>query len=355
MERCSDAKRKGFFWSVDEKFESTFEEQEARTQASKSQDNESGKDGKWTKKKDRRHGSVLEPPLKRSVKSDPKGGALPPPLTSTPLAPKPPTSFGLNTHDPTPLNPASTQTPLASGSTSTTTTGISNGDTNSSSIPTLPPSLFIPIVVGPIPPSHPSSSASTDSTKTNPLASTAIVLHESTLILNPEVFSHLTPEQVKELEALGAQKALEILQGYIARFLKEQRLKKRDGVRGRGRGRGAPKRGRGGAAMGEGTPANASADKSVHVNPGPFTTIPLPRRDVKPLPDGDTSHKSAEEVHLPVNTPLSMPVNAEPPAPSSTVVDNSVEPIIVVDDSDSSEAPVAKRRKLDALVIPPEI
>src|SRR6266478_3510929 len=49
-----------------------------------------------------------------------------------------------------------------------------------------------------------------------------ISLHNNTLYLNPDVFVHLTPNQVKGLEALGAQKALEILQEYIAAFLKEK-------------------------------------------------------------------------------------------------------------------------------------
>jgi forkhead box protein K len=60
------------------------------------------------------------------------------------------------------------------------------------------------------------------------------VLHENQLILNPTIFSHLTPEQLRELEALGAQKALEILQGHIVRFLKE-RIKTEGRARGRGR------------------------------------------------------------------------------------------------------------------------
>jgi len=62
--------------------------------------------------------------------------------------------------------------------------------------------------------------------------------------LNPTIFGHLTTEQLKGLETLGAQKALEILQGYIVRFLKERiktesgRGRGKGGARGRGRGRG---------------------------------------------------------------------------------------------------------------------
>jgi hypothetical protein len=63
------------------------------------------------------------------------------------------------------------------------------------------------------------------------------------------IFGHLTSEQLRGLETLGAQKALEILQGYIVRFLKERiktesgKARGRGGV-GRGRGRGGPSAGR---------------------------------------------------------------------------------------------------------------
>lgn len=50
------------------------------------------------------------------------------------------------------------------------------------------------------------------STSTSPhLPTPPIVLHENTLILNPTIFGHLTTEQLKGLETLGAQKALEII------------------------------------------------------------------------------------------------------------------------------------------------
>jgi forkhead box protein K len=371
MERCSDAKRKGFFWSVDEKFQQSFEEQEARSQVGNLQDNEGGKDGRSSKKKGKASVSILQPALKRSVKMDSKGGPLPPPLTSTPLVPKSSAAFGsaqlLSSSFPTGSAQFNTHSILpatlnSSTSASTSSAGPTNGtsaDTQSTSIPSLPPSLYIPIVVGPIPASHSSSSLATDLNNTNPLASTAIVLHESTLILNPEVFSHLTPEQVKELEGLGAQKALEILQGYIARFLKEQRLKKREGVRGRGRGRGAPKRGRGGGRTSDGTSTinesssiDASAnEKSTLGNSTLFTTTPLPLRDVQP--QGNASNGSAQSVHPPVDVTEPTSVDTKPPVPvpmadtGVMAVDDSADPIVIVDDSDSSEAPATKRRKLD--------
>jgi len=63
-----------------------------------------------------------------------------------------------------------------------------------------------------------------------------MVVHDGTLILNPTVFSHIAPERLKELEQMGAQKALETLQVDVARFLKT-RMRLEGGNRGRGRGK----------------------------------------------------------------------------------------------------------------------
>jgi forkhead box protein K len=384
MERSADGKGKGFFWSVDAKFEHMFEEQEAKGQAGKSQDNEGGKDGKPVKKKDKGGASLLEPPLKRSVKGDMTGAPLPPPLTSTPLpmktsAPSLPTLGPALSYLQKPFHPNLVPSapvksePLASSTSfqfmganlphPNNTSGSSSGPATpltTPSIPTLPPSLYIPIVVGPIPASHPSSSLPTDSTNA-PLTSTAIVLHESTLILNPDVFSHLTPEQVKELEALGAQKALEILQGYIARFLKEQRLKRREGGRGRGRGRGIPKRSRDSGRIGnEGNSATAESPaavngatdgKAAQFHSGPFTTAPLPPRNLQAQPSQETGNRQVHGAHSLENDAVPVIVDATPPVPIPTMAakapDGEEDTIVVVDDSDSSEAPMAKKRKLD--------
>ena len=372
LERCADGRGKGFFWSVDEKFEHIFEEQEAKGQAGRSQDNGGGKDGKSVKKKDK-GASLLEPALKRSVKGDLTGAPLPPPLTFAPLIPK---SSAL-THTPASSTPPSpVTTPLVKSQSSTSSSnpsaqvlgsiprstipGPSSETTTPSSMPPLPPSLYIPIVVGPIPASHPSSSLPAESSNA-PLPSTAIVLHEGTLILNPDVFSHLTTEQVKELEALGAQKALEILQGYIARFLKEQRLKKREGERGRGRGRGLPRRNRGTGRKGnEGNFAttqvsssiNGSTDgKAGHLNPGPFTMTPLPPRNLQAQPNPEGDSRQAQDMHPPVNGAVPTIVDIKPPVPipmmDASVALGDEDTIVVVDDSDSSEVPAAKKRRLD--------
>ena len=179
------------------------------------------------------------------------------------------------------------------------------------------------------------------------------------LILNPDVFSHLTPEQVKELEALGAQKALQILQSYIARFLKEQRLKKRDSGRGRGRGRGVVKRGRGAGRKPEdgdypaGETAHGSADGNLAK--GPFTMTPLPRRTSHPRPVHNPDNIPVADTHPPSGGATPAIVDAKPPVPIPVPGNNAApvgdeeeaEPIIIVDDSDTLEEPAAKKRRLE--------
>ena len=361
-----------------------FEEQEAKSQAGKLQDGSVAKEGKTGKKKDKGGAAILQPPLKRSVKGDPTGALLPPPLISAPLKhpasiftsapqavlgsvlPTPPKSEASTSQEAVPGTRASAPDSRAFKSYPALPTGQqqpseSNSSRPASSIPAIPPSLFIPIVVGPIPASHPSSSESPN--LAGPLTSTPIVLHDGMLILNPDVFSHLTTEQVKELEALGAQKALQILQSYIARFLKEQRLKKRDSGRGRGRGRGVLKRGRGGGRKPE--DGNCPAGETTHgsaddkLAKGPFTMTPLPRRTSHPRPVDNPEDIPVPDTHPPSSGATPVIVDAKPPVPIPVAGNNAApvgdeedaEPIIIVDDSDTLEEPAAKKRRLEVNTI----
>ncbi|KAH7931287.1 hypothetical protein BV22DRAFT_1077184 [Leucogyrophana mollusca] len=385
MERSSGERGKGFYWSVDEQFEHTFEEQEVKAQASQSGGN--GKEGK-SKKKEK--AVPLEPALKRSVKGDVKGGPLPPPLTSTPLTlksstsaapqsgpfttapltspfttvpavkPEPPAPPHLGSSIPSPASAAPSVQPSAPPASvpasvpapsSAPLPGPSSTDTlapSSSPAPlaALPASVCLPIIVAPVPASHPS--ASTDPSQTQP-----IVLHNNTLILSPTIFSHLTPEQLRELEALGAQKALEILQGHIVRFLKERM--KTDGSRGRGRGK--PKRGRGAPGGGRGgTPGSGPVpSKGASTNAGPFTTTPLAPRNVQPLqPQGFSSAGPKRPAHPPPGEAVPVSVSAKPPVPVPIAAapprSGASSPIIVVDDGDSAdEGPAMKKRRLDVV------
>ncbi|KZT51376.1 hypothetical protein CALCODRAFT_460577 [Calocera cornea HHB12733] len=80
----------------------------------------------------------------------------------------------------------------------------------------LPSNVSLPIVIAPLP-------TTTDPSSANPiLDAPPIVLDAGRLVLNPTIFAHLTPEQLSELQQLGAQQALKILQAYIVEYLKEQ-------------------------------------------------------------------------------------------------------------------------------------
>lgn len=320
-----------------------FEEQEARAATSAAA---GGKDAKVGGRKGKSV-ATLEPPFKRSVRGEPKGTPLPPPLTSTPLvfkkeaAPQPaqelasgptvkvePSQQTISIASPGPADASSvpslsilTSAQITTGATSAEPT---NASSSLSSIPPIPASVILPIIVGPVPTSHPSAAPS-DAQGTNSAPSAQpIVLHENQLILNPTIFSHLAPEQLRELEALGAQKALEILQNHIVRFLKE-RIK----TEGRARGRGRGKRTRGTAPSDTG--AQAEKKEKPPPSTGPFTTAPLPTRSALPpmdalLPTPSPSGGSDAQAEA----------DAGPPSP-----------IVVVDDDEPSDCPASKRRRLD--------
>jgi forkhead box protein K len=323
-----------------------FEEQEARAATSATG---GGKDSKVGGRKGKSAAAgTLEPPLKRSVRGEPKGTPLPPPLTSAPLAFKREAASLLaqgsaagstvkadqTTRPRSPGYIASTS--AQSPHTPSTLTPPQFKDTvlPSPSIPPIPASVILPIIVGPVPASHPSASASSGamegaSSSMPHLSTPPIVLHENQLILNPTIFSHLTPPQLRELEALGAQKALEILQGHIVRFLKE-RIKTEGRTRGRGRG----KRTRG-ASSGN---AETQAERKEKPPPPPpgtalFTTTPLPPRNALPPP---------MDALLPTPSPSgASDVQAETEA-------NPPSPIVVVDDDEPpDDGPASKRRRLD--------
>jgi forkhead box protein K len=244
MERSTGERGKGFYWSIDENFEHVILEQDAKLLTSQSA--AANKEGKGTNKKAK---GPLPPPLTSAplaMKSSAAAASSmstfrahpPPSATTTIVKPEAPSTQSI----PPRTNmvagtPVSTLTPKAEPS-------AMNGALVPPTVPTIPSSVRIPIIVGPVPESHVPSSSTELSSSTSPhLPSPPIVLHENTLILNPTIFGHLTADQLKGLETLGAQKALEILQGYIVRFLKERI--RTEGGRGRGRGNGARGRGRG--------------------------------------------------------------------------------------------------------------
>lgn len=340
---------------MDEAHEHVFEELDARRNVI---GGPVGKDGKLVGKKGKAV-VPLEPPLKRSIKGEPKGTPLPPPLTSAPLAfktinPICPASSASASSPPVPsatilhpivkaeqfpvahvphpppypqVSPASVGSPPtgappsnASGHTTSPPQALPptpSVPASAAPLSAIPASVRIPIVVGLVPASH-VSNAPVSPPK-------PIVLHENTLILNPEIFSHLTPQHLQDLEALGAQKALEILQSYIVRYYKEKL--KAESARGRGRGR--PRRGRGGATGRGSAPTGTSAPANV-----PSATAPAPPR--APVPTSETPLSSAEGPSALVSSAPAL----EPPADTPS-------PIVVIDDDSSPEEHVAKRRRLE--------
>jgi len=245
--------------------------------------------------------------------------------SGVPYPPVPPNSLSAAHLQQTPQQPA----PVPSSSTHPATGGKAPG---------IPATVRIPIIVGPVPDSYVPSSSSELSASTSPhLPTPPIVLHENTLILNPTIFGHLTNEQLKGLETLGAQKALEILQGYIVRFLKE-RIRTESG-RGRGRG-GANVRGRGRARGGlSGTGAGRPLVKTEGeqgstkepVTASRPTGISNPLQPAKPLPgeddedvvvdiEGDTDDTERASKRRRLDDPAETEAGSDSSASSATVV-----------------------------------
>ena len=307
MERSQGERGKGYYWSIDENHEHIVLEQDAKLEQTLS----AAKREKAKKNKGPLPPPLTSQPLASKTVANPNGSltstfrALPLSTTTATVVKVEHTNHPFTNHTlqsagpgiPYPSLSANTlpvthpqQTsqqpvPVPSGSSHSTTGGKASG---------IPAIVRIPIIVGPVPDSYVPSPTSELSTSTSPhLPTPPIVLHENTLILNPTIFGHLTSEQLKGLETLGAQKALEILQGYIVRFLKERI--KTEGGRGRGRG-GAGVRGRGrgrGGPPGTGTARQqikvegeeGSAKQPIAASQP--ATITNPFQPVKPPPGGE--------------------------------------------------------------------
>ncbi|KAJ3990290.1 hypothetical protein F5890DRAFT_1480909 [Lentinula detonsa] len=187
------------------------------------------------------------------------------------------------------------------------------------------PDIAIPIILGPVPPTHPSYSATHPN---NSAKEGYMILHERKLILDPDVFSSLTKEMLVELEKMGASKAIEILTGHLVRVLKERR-KNRKSARGRGRGgKGAGGPGRKAATTG------AAADSFVSV-PAASSSQPSNKR---------TSPVSAASM---VVEPSLAP-NPDPLIPVPIIqapMGDAGSPIVIVDSDD--DGPATKKRKVD--------
>lgn len=151
-----------------------------------------------------------------------------------------------------------------------------------------------------------------------------MILHERKLILDPDVFTGLTPEMLTELERMGARAALGVLTGHMVRALKEKRAREREKNRDKG------------AKRGRGPRGSRKGSKSSEPPGSPFTKAPLEKRDVGIAEtingelNGSTSQSTPGTHNQDVTAPLADPGS----------------PIIVVVDSDD-EGPAMKKRKVD--------
>jgi forkhead box protein K len=392
-ERCGGERGKGFFWSVDEKFAQTLEEQEMKAQQAAAAAAQGLQPNVETKGKKKDKNARLEPPLKRSIKGDTKGAPLPPPLTSSPLAFKTTSSTTPTISNAGSTNPASTQGNKATGSTTstinspaspgvftypsqfthptgyagspisgpnpyvnlaqsnwgpqphpgttvvrpaastiTTTTVQPSVPTQASTGQPAVPDVIIPIVLGPIPSTHPDYAPGHPN---NSAKEGYMVLHERKLILDPDVFVELTKEMLEQLEKMGAPTALSILTGHMIRALKERRARER----GRDRGTRRPKgHGRGGAARKSGsnhTPATApfALDHSRKISAGN-------EDETKRVHDGTTGVSNVLDMNsLVAETSADVPL-----APTS---DDPGSPLIDIDGDSEDEGPAAKKRKVE--------
>lgn len=191
--------------------------------------------------------------------------------------------------------------------------------------PTPVPDVVIPIVLGPIPPTHP------DYTPNHPNNSAKegyMVLHERKLILDPDIFIGLTKEMLAELERMGARAALAVLTNHMVRALKERRAK------GRGKERGGRRR-TGGR---EGPTKRAGRTNVTGAAPETPTETDRGVADI-------TGMKSLTSL-IPEPIPISGQVTHSIGGKASQ--DEPGSPLIVVDDSESEE-PAAKKRKVEAM------
>jgi len=301
MERSQGERGKGYYWSIDEDYEHIVLEQDAKLEQSLSAANRE----KAKKNKGPLPPPLTSQPLVSKPVANPNGSltstfrALPVSATTAAVVKVERTNHPFTNHTLQSMGPGipyssvptntlpfthPQQTPQQSAPAPSTSFHLTTGGKT----PGVPAIVRIPIIVGPVPDSYVPSPTSELSTSTSPhLPTPPIVLHENTLILNPTIFGHLTSEQLKGLETLGAQKALEILQGYIVRFLKE-RIKTESG-KGRGRG-GASVRGRGRGRGGTGRPQikveGEEGSSKQHVAASQSATITNPLQSVKQPPGG---------------------------------------------------------------------
>ncbi|KAI0036013.1 hypothetical protein K488DRAFT_82452 [Vararia minispora EC-137] len=295
VERQAGDRGKGYYWTIEPSFEPVFEEQEQRAAAAgkakaRPAQPAPAKAGKTpsassapTATAKTEHAPAPPPAPTSAPAASPPAPSAPAPSASSssssiaPLASS--NALALSAATPAVSAPGLSPTPAVAGP--------SPSPAPPTGFPPIPASVVLPIIVGPLPP----AAAAAHPPPGPHLPAPPIVLHENTLILCPAVFGHLRAEEVRALEARGAQRALEELQGHIVRFLKEK-IRSERGKKRRKRER-------------------ASGEGALGAMGGP-----APKAEI----------------------PVQVPVQAEE-VPGS--------PIVIVDDDDDDNEPAAKRRRVE--------
>jgi forkhead box protein K len=249
LEKSTSDRGKGWFWGVSPEFERSFEEQEAKAAAAAAGGSSDGFLPKKKKKEPKDKFVSLASPFANTPLSF-KNTSGTSPMTTPPLADGVKRDPGTSNGFPVSMQPVSMY-PSVSAATgqpsSSTTTWLAapipsavipappvptpstsgNNGAPGAPVPSLNPTLRIPIIVGPLPASY----ALPPSTSGEPVKRPPIVLHENTLILDPSKFGTLTPERLAEMEALGTQEALKALQAHMRerRGAKPKKKKKVEG------------------------------------------------------------------------------------------------------------------------------
>jgi len=82
----------------------------------------------------------------------------------------------------------------------------------------------IPLVVG-VPPTDATAAPKAPGSLESLLETPPIAHHQGKLYLSPSVFGHLSQDQLRHIEGLGAQQALQVLQSYLVTHLKAKMRK----------------------------------------------------------------------------------------------------------------------------------
>lgn len=156
-----------------------------------------------------------------------------------------------------------------------------------------------------------------------------MILHERKLILDPDVFSGITQDMLKQLEKMGAMAAVQVLTGHMVRALKERRAKSKSKDK-------SAKKAAKAAKKAAATVATAAAVANIPA---------LPTAGPSAAPPNATTYSTIVAPLPPSTNVTTLTTVTHPPTIEEVPVDPG-SPIIVIDDSED-EAPVAKRRKLN--------